>query len=633
MTDPSLTNVLRYLRTVFRIDPCAGSSDAQLLQQFVTHRDEAAFTALLERHGPLVLAVCRQVLGNRHDAEDAFQATFLVLVRKAAAIRQPQALAAWLHRVAWSAALTAKASRARRQSREQQALTMAQTASAASEVNDWQPILHEEIDRLPDKYRVPVVLCYLEGKTHEESASQLGWPIGTVKGRLARARNRLRGRLVQRGVTLAVPMLLGALSQDVIAGVVSASLVDVTRRIALRGGATATVAALARTALQTLSFTRLKFAAWVLLALGTAAFGAGTVWNRATPQEPSPEQGSRLLVARLGNDADGDPLPAGARLRLGSYRLRQEDRILALAYSSDGRTLVSVGNSGQILTWDAATGQPRTVVRQAGLSVSDTAVLSSDGKLLATNRAVNDDPGKSPFRSGVFLTSLSAHLAVRRLEGPEENVRAAAFSRDGRYLATGGDSDAIRLWDLATGQVVRRFPVTGRNVQAVALSPDGKLLAAIDAPTHTLQLWDTATGAERPPREGSWATSVAFSANGRVLACARATGEISLWNPQTGRLICTLASEDNKDPSGRIEAAHHVALTSDGTVVATTGAEGTLRLWDATSGQVRAVLQRGARSPYWCLAFSGDDRTLAVGGDSSEIALWDVATGQRIQVT
>src|SRR5262249_33842770 len=153
---------------------------------------EAAFAGLLRRYGPLVLGVCRQVLGDLHAAEDAFQATFLVLACKAASIRRSASLGPWLYRVAVNIAPTAQTPAAQRRLHERQAAAMAPANSVdASSLRDWQPVLHEEVDRLPKKYRLPVVLCYLEGRTHAEAARRLGWPIGTVKGRLSRARGLL----------------------------------------------------------------------------------------------------------------------------------------------------------------------------------------------------------------------------------------------------------------------------------------------------------------------------------------------------------------------------------------------------------------------------------------------------------
>src|SRR5262249_291711 len=157
-------------------------SDAQLLEQFALHRHEPAFEALLHRHGPLVFGVCRRMLFDRQDAEDAFQATFLVLARKAGSITRRALLSNWLYAVAFRVAGGARKNALRRRVRERQGCDLTAVAGAGGSVDpDLTPLLHEEVQRLPDKYRGPVVLCYLEGKTNEEAAAQLQWPVGSVK--------------------------------------------------------------------------------------------------------------------------------------------------------------------------------------------------------------------------------------------------------------------------------------------------------------------------------------------------------------------------------------------------------------------------------------------------------------------
>jgi RNA polymerase sigma factor (sigma-70 family) len=190
-------------------------NDGELLERFLASRDEAAFEAMVMRHGPMVLRVCRDVLVDRHDAEDAFQATFLVLARRAVLIRNREALGAWLYGVAYRVASRAKLDAARRREQERRVADMA--AAGSWDELAWQELraaLHEEIDRLPEKYRNPVVLCYLEGQSHEEAAHRLDWPIGTVKGRLARARDLLRDRLGRRDLAIHAQVCIQALTRD-----------------------------------------------------------------------------------------------------------------------------------------------------------------------------------------------------------------------------------------------------------------------------------------------------------------------------------------------------------------------------------------------------------------------------------
>lgn len=179
------------------------ATDRELLAHFATWRDEEAFAILVERHGPMIWGVCRRVLRDVHEAEDAFQATLLVLARKAGAIRQPEALGNWLYGVAYRTAMECRAKAARRRLWETE-LTEEPTVEPSSSVvwNDLRIVLDEEINRLPERYRAPFVLCYLEGQTNEQAANQLGCPKGTVLSRLSWARKRLRTRLAQRGVAL-----------------------------------------------------------------------------------------------------------------------------------------------------------------------------------------------------------------------------------------------------------------------------------------------------------------------------------------------------------------------------------------------------------------------------------------------
>ena len=180
-----------------------GLSDGQLLDRFVERREGAVFEAIVRRHGPMVWGVCRRVLRDHHDAEDAFQATFLVLARKAASVMPREKLGNWLYGVAYQTAMKARAMRAKRRGREGQVPDMPEPMAAPDDLRDeLAESLDRELSRLPEKYRIPIVLCDLEGRTHKEAASQLGWPIGTVSSRLSRARSMLAKRLSRRGLSL-----------------------------------------------------------------------------------------------------------------------------------------------------------------------------------------------------------------------------------------------------------------------------------------------------------------------------------------------------------------------------------------------------------------------------------------------
>src|SRR6516164_2154989 len=208
-------------------------ADAQLLELFGAQRDEGAFATLVKRYGPLVLGVCRRVLCHEQDAEDAFQATFLVLVRNARSIRKSESVGSWLYGVASRIARRAKEVRARRAVQEVDLPNIAAPESCPdSLVRDLRPVLDEEVNRLPPKYRLPFVLCHVEGKTNEQAARELGCPVGTVLSRLARARGRLRARLNRRGLAARANLLAAALAEALACPAVPAHMANSTAKAA-----------------------------------------------------------------------------------------------------------------------------------------------------------------------------------------------------------------------------------------------------------------------------------------------------------------------------------------------------------------------------------------------------------------
>jgi RNA polymerase sigma factor (sigma-70 family) len=284
MRTGDLRNVLDHLRLAD-----GGLTDGQLLTRFLDGKEEAAFAALVRRHGPMVLGLCRRVLGHAHDAEDAFQAAFLVLARKAASIARREAVASFLYSVAYRTAQRARAQAARRRATERQVEDMPHPAVAPSEAQDWRPLLDRELSRLPEKYRATLVLCDLEGKTRREAARQLGLPEGTLASRLATARRMLAGRLTKCGVTLSGGALAAALAEG--AAAVPAPWIQATARAAAllaagQAGALATAPALLMNeVLKTMLLTKLKVCAVTVLA--ALLLGAGGLAYRATGQAPA----------------------------------------------------------------------------------------------------------------------------------------------------------------------------------------------------------------------------------------------------------------------------------------------------------------------------------------------------------
>jgi RNA polymerase sigma factor (sigma-70 family) len=292
MGNGQLPTVLGFIRKLQEQEQLAPWSDSQLLDRFLDSRDERAFAALLQRHGPLVLNICRRVLPSSADAEDAFQATFLIFVRKAHSIAKRASLASWLHGVAYRVALRARKEAARRRARQRR-LPVPAAPDAFQEVvlQDLRTMLDEEVLHLPEVYRVPFVLCYLQGRTNEESAQLLGCPIGTVQSRLARARVILRGRLARRGLLLSAGLVTTMLPGRAQAMALPGRLVQSTLQAALAvtdqnvsaAVVSSAVAELTQGALQTMFRTKLSIVTTLLMAVlsVSAAVTVGALCARA----------------------------------------------------------------------------------------------------------------------------------------------------------------------------------------------------------------------------------------------------------------------------------------------------------------------------------------------------------------
>jgi RNA polymerase sigma-70 factor (ECF subfamily) len=281
--------LIQLLRQIAGPPPEGDLTDRHLLERFVGSQDEVAFAALVQRHGSMVLGVCRRLLHDEHEAEDAFQATFLVLVHKARSIGRPESLGPWLHGVAYRiAARSRQAARHRARERETPAMPDGDPAVELA-WRELRQVLDEELGRLAQKYRAPLVLFYLEGKTTEEVARQLGCPKGTVLSRLARGRDRLRKRLVRRGLAPSAGVLVGMLMAKAVPAAVPAALVTVTIKAAVltaagqaaAGTIPASVAALTKGVFRAMLLSKLKVLAAVVLAVTVAAAG-GMMWVRQT---------------------------------------------------------------------------------------------------------------------------------------------------------------------------------------------------------------------------------------------------------------------------------------------------------------------------------------------------------------
>jgi RNA polymerase sigma factor (sigma-70 family) len=657
MATSPLDKVVQHLRRAVLLRDGAGLTDAQLLGLFLSEHDAAAMEALVKRHGPMVWGVCLRIVGNHHDAEDAFQATFLVLLRKAATISPRSKLAAWLYGVARQTALNARKTAAKRERREREVAEMSGPEEEQQEAwRDLEPYLDNELSRLPEAYRIVLVLCDLEGKTRKDAAKQLGLPEGTVAGRLARARALLAKRLGRHGLALSAATLAPMLaSQAASAAVPIQVMAKTTNALTLVAAGQAPsalvpakVVALMQSVLKSMLMSKLKITAGLLFAsaviCGTAIpLGAWTVgiaaFSRENPEQVQNGVGPKLHVAPVlaaaqpepgGLDGDGRPLPAEAVHRLGSRRFRIE-------------------------------------------GLNNFALASPDGKRVL----VQPSPSISGYQAqGLMLLDADTGLRVRFFEDSRRvpvaalNASPASFSPDWKTLYAVADdkleanrdrshhareTDAfdrtILVWDVPTGKLKAEFPLPaassrGASMFAVYVTPDGKKLlvsGSIGAKKSEndrkqigvpgLYVLDASTGKHLATWENAGNPAGITSGGGGVITCERNL-QITAWDMETGKPL-------KKFPLAGSDLC--AAVSPDGTIVAgacTVGETGKnakrilqVRLWEASTGrEIRQLVpdEIDVNSRPAQVVFAQDGKTLYMGTFAGRILRWDLSNGMAL---
>jgi RNA polymerase sigma factor (sigma-70 family) len=654
----------------------AGLPDTDLLECYLQGRDESAFRVLVQRHGPTVLGVCRAVLGHAHDAEDAFQATFLVLARKAGSILRRDGLGSWLHGVAHRVALKARVAAARRRAVEARVAPPA-PASPGDDLSwgEVRALLHAELAALPVCFREPLLLCYLQGLTQEEAARRLGWTAATVKGRLQRGRHLLRRRLEKRGLGLAALGAAALTGQGLVAAVPPA-LVRATVQAALPAtGATTTAAALAA----------LLPGRWRLLAalpiLAAVLAGGFALFPQSegesappavTPAQPAPE----VVGARA--DHHGDPLPEGAVARLGTVRFNHGDGLNALFFTPDGKTIVSEGN-GSLRLWEAGTGKERKRCATAKPSFDDQTALTPNGRTLVRLNQENEADTLRFFDLAAGKEVRTVPLPLRRLEiatyrrnalspdgrlcaihaqesvrvfdtatakelyrlpfaggavrFPEhDKARGVAFAGPNLLVTSDNQQPVLQVWEARTGKAVRQF-APGGPVQVLTGSPDGRLVAALAHHNYAIdrflerdlvRVWDLNTGKLKhtlPARPKGWHMDLRFGPDGKRLLVSTVHPEgmmLTVWDAETGEKVRELAGAGG----GRA-----LAFSPDGSRLAL-GGQGKFDLWDLKTG--RPLGDQDSRQVLAAATFlsPAGDRAWTVGYKA--LSAWDVATGRRL---
>jgi RNA polymerase sigma factor (sigma-70 family) len=615
--------------------------DADLLALYREHRDGGAFAELVRRHSRSVRTAAARVLDDPADVDDVTQAAFLVLLRRAETLDARSGLGPWLFGVAHRVAVRLRG----RNRRQPGPLGGAEPADRHPPADpSWREAcdaLHAELDRLPDCYRLPLMLCYLEGQTRDEAAAALGLSVGTVKGRVHRGVELLRRRLARRGVTLSA----GLLSAVAAPPVVSAGPPDLAASVL--GAPSPRASELAKEV--TVGTTPWKWAAGIAAALVVTggAVVAAVLASGDRPADP-PAAPPQKQPAAVPAAAPAAPVTLRPELL---YSSRDDSSVDAVTFGPGGKLLVTGAhivagpNHGAVRLRDPANGKP-TLTVPFPHSVMAVA-LSPNSKLLVVGTGgLLQGPRGKPYRveaGRLVLLALPEGKQVFDLKGGSHSYPAVAFSPDGTRLAAGESSatekgayredSPVGIWDPATGKQTARLKGQPGYVRGVAFSPDGKTLAVVSTVARErpglpgfghARLWDVETGKELVVLKGHtgpvWAA--AFAPDGKRVATGGADGTVRLWDPQSGKELASIVSG--------AEVVTAVAFSPDGRLLAVGGGDpgddavlGLLKVWDVETRRELAALP-GHERTVRAVAFSPDGSQLAVGEHRGTLRVWSL---------
>lgn len=688
MATRSIVDLLASLRKFVGNDQTV--RDGELLERFRQTQDHAAFEELMHRHGAMVWRLCRRVLGEDAAVEDAYQAVFIVLLEKAGSIRVGDSLASWLYRIALRTSVNARTATARRRRHEQQSTPREATMTDA-ELQDLSPLIDEELARLPEKYRAPLILCLLQGKTTEQAAGELGWPTGSMSYRIARGKELLRQRLHARGVAMSAVGLALFSSREASARV--PAVLHCSTMEAIKVLISNPAAAVVRESALTLAQGVINAMFWRKTALIASVFIAIVVLGT----------GTGLAIRALGNDApdvglshkdappDGESLPEGATARLGSLKFASARGSYRAQFTDDGKTLVLFKQFGAIHFIDLKTGK-ETKRWNPRLPATHLGTLSPRGNILTLASEHTVDVSdivdnvvvfewktgakqRRELGGGVFPDGRDQEL---RAVGPITALALDSLGRDlvvcqGPATAPGGNAGGtVRFWRLGTNTLSWSINTEG-NAKATFVN-DSRTLICSDC--SAIYIIETASGRRRATlathaadlpgpaafavtRDGKhiayvhggqlvfrrldsdkpiWAIkaspetreTLAFNSDDSEVACAGAGGQIQVFDAASGNCVRTLHAENCR----RLDA---ICIRPDGKAVAATGVsaiDGNWNTWLLDNDNSSLIPDETHAPVPNLLAFSPDGKSLSCGSSgmdaTNHLRIWDLATGKRL---
>jgi RNA polymerase sigma factor (sigma-70 family) len=637
----AVDHFLEHLRIVLDPLPQSKETDGELLARWAQERDCRAFAAVVSRHSAVVRRACRSVLRRPEDVEDTFQATFLVLARKAASLQRRSSLIGWLHQTALRLAHKSRTASARRLHREDQAArSPIFDPQEEISVREARAILAEELNRLPADCREPILLCLYEGLTQDEAARRLGCSLNTLKRRLERGRSLLSSRLTRRGLapesTLALTLCLRS--------EVSARLIHETVTLAAQFTAgkafTGRAVLLATGLLRTFMVKKVAVCCTLLVGLGIVAgtLRVPCIEPTADGKDRFTENGAHRTTSMLASlparpddlavnndtskprvDGSGDALPEGAIQRIGSTGLRHSGAVQSLLYTPDGKSIASLSRDGFLNLWDAATGRLRWRFADKNISYLSDMAVSADGQIIAALNyrnfiKVDANTGKQLIGCEVSTTNIEPGCQ--------------AIAPDLHTFACGLNDGTVRLYDATTGQdknqVVVFKKVSGQVVKSVQFSGDGNKIYVMEEHGQQIMVFDAKTGNVEPSLP-FWkemkAPRLVMSPKHNLLAAIdfhSAQEQVVMWDLAAGKQRF-FSARDNLQPRCS-------AFSPNNNLLAISAFGQGIMIYATVQDIEPRTLPIGA----WpsSMAFSPDGCSIACGDDEGCITVWDVTTGK-----